>query len=121
MVNGSGGSLLSLIVFGVRLLKPSIWGREWRESSWWQDVNSSCCDEDGDWFEFGVQKSTRGGNATEFWHDIWVGSMALSKKYHRLYNLSRLKHAFIIGCRVWNHGVWQWKFSWRSWPLIGRE
>lgn len=50
---------MSLIVFGVKLLKPSIWGREWRESSWWQDVNSSCCDEDGDWFEFGVQKSAR--------------------------------------------------------------
>lgn len=22
-------------------------------------MNSSCCDEDGDWFEFGVQKSAR--------------------------------------------------------------
>lgn len=64
-----------------------------RESLWWKDIQSSSCDEGGDWFELGIQKALRGGNNP---------SGCLCDKYHRLFNLSKLNYDFVKDCAEWS-------------------
>ncbi|XP_057431310.1 uncharacterized protein LOC130724152 [Lotus japonicus] len=90
-----------------------------KESLWWKDVKVASCDAEGDWFGLGVQKFVK-GNDTSFWLDDWIGTGKLCDKFHRLYNLSKLKYHSINNCGEWDQGVWCWKLRWRR-PLVGRE
>ncbi|XP_057419179.1 uncharacterized protein LOC130713428 [Lotus japonicus] len=91
-----------------------------KESAWWKDVKVACGGEGEGWFQEGILKHVRAGNATKFWLEDWSGVGILRERYFRLYNLSRLKGAFISDCGVWVQGVWNWKFEWRR-PIVGRE
>lgn len=72
------------------------------------------------WFDMAVTKTVRGGDATKFWLEDWLGGGCLRGKYYRLYNLSKLKWARVCDCGFWDLGTWRWKLLWRR-PLVGRE
>lgn len=65
------------------------------------------------WFLEGVKKIIGDGSRTLFWHDLWSGSVPLSIKFKRLYNMSNCKMMKIQDMGKWIDGNWTWDLSWR--------
>jgi len=65
-------------------------------------VRDGCGGVGGEWFSDCVTKVLGNGRNTNFWTDSWLGGIALSVWFRRLFNLSVNKHStvedmFVLG------------------------
>jgi len=113
-----------------RVLKAR-YGEEWGRlkeggshcSTWWRSmcrIREGLGEGVGRWLDNNSRRVVGAGNATFFWHDIWVGEVPLKLKFPRLYELTLNKECSVgeakrdlcvVGGveRVWRHHLFAWE------------
>ena len=68
----------------------------------------------------GTRKQVGDGEATYFWHDVWIQDKPLKTTFPRLFRKAYLPHATVAAMRSRVNGEWDWKIPWNS-PLRPRD
>lgn len=59
-----------------------------------------------------IRKRIGDGENTQFWHDIWVGEIALKNLCPRLFRLSTTPNGPVSSFGFWQGHNWEWTLSW---------
>ncbi|KAK2446576.1 hypothetical protein QL285_017365 [Trifolium repens] len=95
--------------------------KPWFSSLWWKDIHSIGENLEVNWFMQGVRKVMGNGMNTNFWCDVWVGSVSLRERFPRLFSISLQQNDSVSALRGAEDGVERWNFVWRRRLFVWEE
>ncbi|MCH83293.1 ribonuclease H protein [Trifolium medium] len=81
-------------------------------SLWWRDLLSIGNDGNDGWFRSNVSNVLGDGFILSFWHDKWLGTVALKVAYPELFSVALLPDGSIADMGYWHNDRWFWKLLW---------